>query len=60
MFDIDNLEIFDFVFIHLILTLPLNIMQNVRLRSVMEISGDSEEQSNESSDVVAMTQGEEI
>lgn len=58
--DVDNLKISDFIFIHLIITIPLNIVQNVGLHSVMEINGDSEEQSNQRSEVVAMTKSEEI
>jgi len=54
------LKFSDFIFIHLIITVPLNIVQIVGLRSVMEINGDSEEQSNQRSEVVAMTQGEKI
>jgi hypothetical protein len=54
------LNISGFIFIHLIITIPLRIVQNVGLHSVMEINGDSEEQSNQRSEVVAMTQGEEM
>jgi hypothetical protein len=54
------LKISYFIFIHLIVTIPLNIVQNVGLRSVKEIDGNSEEQSNQRSAVVAVTQGEEI